>query len=101
MSDPNPLLLTVPGNNWLDPVVTAHLTSLSTDLGYSFYTGTWPSYVNVNGTFSSGYTQVVTIGGTFSPDVVTTPQQNLIRYFLSDSSGSVGGLPDVHFRDSF
>jgi Ca2+-binding RTX toxin-like protein len=103
MSDPNPLLLTLPGNNWLDSVVTDYLTSLSTPLGYSFYTGTWPTYISSdNGvTFSAGYSAVVTTSGSPAPENVTNGQQDLISYYLSQPSGSVGGFADVQFRDSF
>jgi Ca2+-binding RTX toxin-like protein len=100
MSIDDALKLTLAGRSWASPIVT---DGSGTALGYSFYTGTWPSYIYSGGTYSSGYTSIVTTSGVGipPPDTVTTPQQNLIRYYLSDESSSVGGLPNYEFRVSF
>lgn len=104
MSDPDPLLLTLPGNNWNSSIVADNLAADSDGkLGYAFYavTDDWPSYIKSGGTFSPGYTSYVTTGGEFPPELVTGTQQDLIQYYLSDVLGSVGGFTNFKYRVSF
>lgn len=104
MTDPSPVLLTVSGQSWNNPLITDSLQVDSDGkLGYAFYDSTvgWPSYIYTGSSFTAGYTSIVTTTGSPAPQDVTTEQKALINYYLSDTLGSVGGLADVHFRDSF
>src|ERR1051326_5535941 len=102
MSNNDPLLLTQSGNNWTNLLVSGSLvTDSDGEVGYTFYSGTWPSYI-YNGSFSAQYTDLVdATNATFPPANVTSSQQSLINYYLSDTSGSVGGFADVQYRVSF
>jgi len=103
MSESDALLLTQPDENWKDPGVTDNL-GVDSDLmlGYAFYPSpNWPSYIFANGSFSAQYGSVVDTNSASQPASPTPGQQALINYFLSDTSGSVGGFADVHYRDSF
>lgn len=96
MSDP--LLLTMPGRHWNSSTVTNNL-GVDSDgkLGFGFYTGTWPSYIN-DGSYNAAYTALV---ASPSPENLTPDQKELIRYYLSHTSGTFDGFADVDYRVSF